>query len=147
MAVDGVKPRASRVGRGVVVKSLVRVVVLFVSGFLLYQAGLTVHHTMEKLGIVKNAESEVEALRLANLEVYIENREVTSDDHIETESRDRLNYSQDGEVLFVIDEGLFEDADLNIYIESIKSDQRSRSLLDKPVYLQWLDFFKGYLAD
>ncbi|WKZ31464.1 MAG: hypothetical protein QY318_01735 [Candidatus Dojkabacteria bacterium] len=126
------------------IKLLVRLGLVMMTFFLLYQTGLTIYHTQEKLMIIENAKQEVDNLRLENLEVYIENREVTSDDHVETESRDRLNYTQDGEVVFVIQESLLEKPELKHYIEAVKSGEEENLGRDKKVYQYWVEFFQGY---
>lgn len=142
MTASNVRSRKRIGGENRLVRLLIRVGLLLLAVFLIYQTGRTIYHTKTKLDIIANAKSEVDSLRLKNLEVYIRNSEVTSDDHVETESRDRLNYTRDGEVVFVIEEGLVESAELEIYLDAVKSNGDDVS--SKEVYQEWVDFFKGY---
>ncbi len=56
----------------------------------------------QKLEILKQAEREVEELRLANLHLSIEMKDMSTDRYLEKEARDRLNFGAQGEVAFVI---------------------------------------------
>jgi len=62
----------------------------------------------QKISLLRQAEHEVDELRIENLELSLEIVEASSVDHLEREARDRLNYGQENEVVFVISEDLVE---------------------------------------
>ncbi len=78
------------------------------TAFLAYHVFLALNIRDEKLTILKVAEQDVENLRIQNLELVLEKAEIVSVDYIEKEARDKLRYSAEGEVLFVIPEELLE---------------------------------------
>ncbi|MCD4810997.1 septum formation initiator family protein [bacterium] len=62
----------------------------------------------QKISLLKQAEHEVDELRIENLELSLEIEEASTTDHLEREARDRLNYGQENEVVFVISDELVE---------------------------------------
>ncbi len=79
----------------------------FVS-FISYHLFLTIQIANEKLQILEIAEEDVAELRIQNLELVLEKSEIVSMEYIEKEARDKLRYSGEGEVLFVIPEESLE---------------------------------------
>jgi cell division protein FtsB len=63
-----------------------------------------------KVDILKQAEQEVEELRLTNLHLSVEIQDMSSDRYLEKEARDRLNFGGKGEVSFVIPSNALESA-------------------------------------
>lgn len=64
----------------------------------------------QKLEILKQAEREVEELRLTNLHLSIEIKDMSTDRYLEKEARDRLNFGGQGEVAFVIPSNALDSA-------------------------------------
>ena len=110
---------------------------LFLSGLLIYNVVKSIVITSEKLEILNQAENEVSDLRLNNLELLVLTEYMTSDEYLETEARNRLNLSKKGEVAFVIPEQILEK---NISdVESIlNSDEETSNTGNCKV---WYDFF------
>ncbi|MBI2356710.1 hypothetical protein HYV12_01520 [Candidatus Dojkabacteria bacterium] len=113
---------------------------LVLSLFLMYNIAKSADLTVKKIAILKQAEVEVDGLRLKNISLILSREEVETADYIETESRDRLNLAKKDETVFVIpDESI-----------SIGSEEVDRILATKesetpdPVYVQWAKFLTGY---
>jgi hypothetical protein len=92
-----------------------------------------------KLEILKQAEREVDQLRIENIELILQRGTFQSDDYIETEARNRLNYSKNGEILFVIPESTIKVAGREL--ERILSDKGQSAVQPKTVWEKWYDFF------
>jgi len=65
---------------------------------------------VQKLEILKQAEQEVEELRLTNLHLSIEIEDMSTDRYLEKEARNRLNFGGEGEVAFVIPSNILNSA-------------------------------------
>ena len=75
---------------------------LCLSSVLIYNVIRSIIITSEKLEILNQAEGEVSELRLTNLELLTLSEYMSSDEYLETEARNRLNLSKEGETTFVI---------------------------------------------
>jgi hypothetical protein len=93
----------------------------------------------QKLSLLKQAEQEVTDLRLDNLELSLQLEEAGTIDNLEKEARDRLNYGEEGEVLFVIDEELVEVGKRRVD-EILNPKQETE---DVKVLAQWVEFIIG----
>jgi cell division protein FtsB len=93
----------------------------------------------QKLSLLKQAEQEVTDLRLDNLELSLQLEEAGTIDNLEKEARDRLNYGEEGEVLFVIDEELVEVGKRRV--EEILNPKQETE--DVKVLAQWVEFIIG----
>lgn len=81
---------------------------IFLSIILLYNVGKSILITSEKVEILNQAEKEVSDLRLNNLKLLTLSEYMTSDEYLETEARNRLNLSRNGETAFVVPEKVLE---------------------------------------
>lgn len=116
----------------------------FISVFLLSQSIRSVRLTYEKLNIFELAKKEVDELRLVNITLLQEKEDVITDDYVETVARNRLNYSKEGEISFIIPEDVIEDPILDRYLDQFKEYDL---VIDTKVskksgfFDSWLDFF------
>jgi cell division protein FtsB len=99
----------------------------------------SIRQTGQKLSLLKQAEQEVKELRLENLELSLKFEEAGTTDSLEKEARDRLNYGQEGEVLFVIDDELVEVGKRRV--EEILSPEQEKEEVE--VLAQWVEFIIG----
>ncbi|NLE31316.1 hypothetical protein GX618_03535, partial [Candidatus Dojkabacteria bacterium] len=86
----------------------------------------------------KNAEKEVNSLRLENLNLSIGIKDMSTDQYLEKEARDRLNFGGEGEVVFVIPDNMIEFAKKevdSIVNPKVQPVYESGSNIDK-----WLQF-------
>lgn len=114
---------------------------LILSIFLIYNIYKSVDLTIKKVAILKQAEQEVDGLRLKNISLILSREKVETDDYIETEARDRLNLSKDEEIVFVIpDEALNIGAQI---VQEALSPVVSTNI--SPPYSQWFSFLTGSL--
>ncbi len=95
---------------------------LALSGVLIYNVVKSIVITSEKLEILNQAEGEVSDLRLNNLELLVLTEYMKSDEYLETEARNRLNLSKKGEISFVIPEEILKKGISDI--EDILSEQK-----------------------
>lgn len=65
-------------------------------------------NTLQKRKILDKAEKEVEELRISNLYLSIQIKDMSSDKYLEKEARDRLNFGGKDEVVFVIPDNTVE---------------------------------------
>ncbi len=96
---------------------------LALSGVLIYNVVKSIVITSEKLEILNQAEGEVSDLRLNNLELLVLTEYMKSDEYLETEARNRLNLSKKGEISFVIPEEILKKGISDI--EDILSEQKT----------------------
>ena len=96
---------------------------LALSGVLIYNVVKSIVITSEKLEILNQAEGEVSDLRLNNLELLVLTEYMKSDEYLETEARNRLNLSKKGEISFVIPEEILKKGVSDI--EDILSEQKT----------------------
>ena len=109
--------------------------------FIGYHFFLTLNLTNEKLRILEIAQEDVAQLRIENLELVLEKTEIVSMDYIEKEARDKLRYSQEGEVLFVISDELLESEWIEQELEIVKGLQKKEEEKDAEEIIKiWLDF-------
>jgi len=104
----------------------------------LYSVFNSVIITIKKIDILKNAEKEVNSLRLENLNLSIGIKDMSTDQYLEKEARDRLNFGGKGEVVFVIPDTMIEYAknEVNLIVNpKVQPVYESGSNIDK-----WLQF-------
>lgn len=113
---------------------------VIISGVFLFNVYKSVRITSQKLDILKQAEMEVEDLRLKNLALSIEMLDMSTDDYLEKEARNRLNFGGVNEVAFVIPENSLGYA--RERVESILSvDDSGESVVDVvDGWSVWFDF-------
>ncbi|MFA5622683.1 MAG: septum formation initiator family protein [Candidatus Dojkabacteria bacterium] len=70
--------------------------------------------TVQKLEILKQAEREVQELRIQNLYLSLGIKDMSTDRYLEKEARERLNFGDTGEILFVIPENVLEQAHIQV---------------------------------
>lgn len=81
---------------------------LALSAFLLYNVYRSAVITQEKTNISKQAKEQVNELRVKNLELELILESMQSKEFLEVQARDRLNFSGNNEYIFVIPESLLE---------------------------------------
>ena len=109
--------------------------------FVGYHLFLTLNLTNEKLRILEIAQEDIAQLRIQNLELVLEKGEIVSIEYIEKEARDKLRYSQEDEVLFVIPEELLESEWIEQELEAAKGLQKKEEEKDTEEIIKiWLDF-------
>ena len=90
--------------------TVVKLIFVGISIFLLYNVLHSVDITIQKVNILKNARTEVESLRVTNLELATQLQSMQNPEYIEVEARDRLNFSGTNDVVFVIPDSLLQTA-------------------------------------
>lgn len=85
-----------------------QLVFIGLSAILLFSIYKAVNITSTKLDILKQAESEVEELRLTNLSLSIAMLDMSTDRYLEKEARNRLNYGGKNEIAFVLPQNSLE---------------------------------------
>lgn len=117
---------------------LIQSFLIIASIFLIFNIGRSIQVALGKLDIADTAKGEVDALRLENITLLLNKDALESDDFIETAARDRLNYSKEGEIIFVISETVLEHSK-----EELKSvlDEEEGELEEKEVWEVWKGFF------
>jgi cell division protein DivIC len=109
-----------------------------ISLFLLFNIGKSIQIALQKLEILQTARDEVDELRIQNITHLLKKDTLESDDYVETAARDRLNYSKDGEIVFVIPEGVLLEAQKSVgYILNDQLDITK----EKGTIQQWREFF------
>jgi hypothetical protein len=95
----------------------------------------------QKVSLLKQAEYEVEELRLENLELSMRIENASDIENLEKEARDRLNYGQENEIAFVIDEELIDVGKQKV--ENILNPDTVKD--DINVWNEWIEFLiEGY---
>ncbi len=112
-----------------------------VSIFLLYNVFKSIELTTLKLGILKTAQSEVDELRVKNIELILQKETLQSSDYIETAVRNRLNYAENGDILFVIPESTLGVASERL--DQILSEKGDTVVSDMSVVEIWYGFLIG----
>lgn len=119
----------------------VAIITAFVLGsYLLLQMGRSIHITTQKVDIFNLARTEVQELRVKNIELILLSERVTSEEYIEESARNRLNYAKDGETLFIIPEELLEDEALEKYVASFHPEAiklKEAEVSKKPYEVWW----------
>lgn len=117
---------------------LVQLALVGIAVFLFYSVYNSIKITGEKLEISKRARKEVNDLRLKNLNLELALVSMQSNEYLEEQARDRLNFSGENEYLFVIPESLLESAKdrVNTYLYA----NQEKEVL--PTYVVWYEFLK-----
>lgn len=132
------KSSSSSKDRGFLDSFLAKSVLVLMSIFLIYNVFKSVENTVFKLNILEQAESEVDELRIKNIEYLLAKQIGETDEYIEIEARNRLNYSQEEEVVFIIPVNVLENADeeVDLILGKVIVD----NLEFKEVWEIWYDF-------
>ncbi len=118
--------------------TFVKVGLIAISVFLLYSVYNSIVITGQKVEISKKARQEVDNLRLENLKLALSLESMQSDEYLEVQARDRLNFAGSSEFLFVIPETVLESAKERVDTYLYGSEE----VEDIPTYLQWFEFVK-----
>lgn len=115
---------------------LAKAILLSVSAFLLYNVIRSADITIQKLDILRNARSEVDELRLKNLELALLLETMQSKEYLEIQARDRLNFAGEKEYIFVIPQGILDESgkDMEIMLGTNQENNKEGG------YQIWKDF-------
>ena len=91
-----------------------KVLLIAISIFILISVYNSAKITIQKLEILKQAEREVEELRIQNLYLSLGIKDMSTDRYLEKEARERLNFGDTGEIVFVIPENVLEQAQTQV---------------------------------
>lgn len=119
----------------------VKLLLVGITVFILWSVYNSGKITLQKLEILKQAEREVEDLRIQNLHLSLSILEMSSDKYLETEARNRLNYGGDGEIVFVIPANVLKES-----VKRIQKDRESTEMigLNREFTLEkWLGFLSS----
>ncbi|HCC68032.1 TPA: hypothetical protein DEP90_02385 [Patescibacteria group bacterium] len=118
-----------------------RILLLGVSILMVLSVYRSIKQMVQKISLLKQAEYEVEELRIKNLELSLQIEEASSIEHLEQEARDRLNYGKGNEVVFVINDEL-----IDLGKEKVESVLYAGSRIENvEVWSEWVDFVvEGY---
>ena len=107
--------------------TVVKLIFVGISVFLLYNVLHSVDITIQKVNILKNAREEVETLRVTNLELATQLQSMQNPEYIEVEARDRLNFSGTNDIVFVIPDSLLQTAGerLSMILDERVEDNKS----------------------
>ena len=109
--------------------------------FMAYHLFLAINIANEKLQILEIAQRDVAELRIRNLELVLEKGEVVSMEYIEKEARDKLRYSGEDEVLFVIPEDLINSEWVEQELALAKgSPTQDDDKSPEEIFQIWMDF-------
>lgn len=116
----------------------VKLFLIGVSAFIIWSVYNSVNITFQKLDILKRAEREVEDLRIQNLYLSISMKDMSTDKYLEREARNRLNFGDTGEIVFVIPENVMDQASTDVK----KILESKQSNIFEPTFTlnSWLDF-------
>jgi cell division protein FtsB len=118
-----------------------KIILIGISILMLLSVYRSIKQMGQKISLLKQAEQEVRELRLENLELSLEVDDAGSLENLEKEARDRLNYGDEGEIAFVIDDELIEVGKERV--EKILNPKEEIEDID--IFAQWADFlFEGY---
>lgn len=128
----------SRPVNNIFTNKLVQLALVAIAVFLFYSVYNSIKITGEKLEISKRARKEVDDLRLKNLKLELALVSMQSNEYLEEQARDRLNFSGDNEYLFVIPESLLDSAKdrVNTYLYAGQEKEKL------PTYVVWYEFLK-----
>ena len=82
--------------------------------FLLFNSFRAFQIKNSKLQILAQAQNEVADLRLRNIKLILEKDNIETNDYLETDIRNRLNYSKSNEIVFVITDLAKEQAEIKV---------------------------------
>ncbi len=85
-----------------------KIVTISLSALFLYAVTNSIILMVKKIDFLKEAEGEVQNLRLQNLHLSVGIMDMSTDKYLEKEARDRLNFGGEGEVVFVIPKSTLE---------------------------------------
>ena len=114
--------------------TVVKLIFVGISVFLLYNVLHSVDITIQKVNILKNARTEVESLRVTNLELATQLQSMQNPEYIEVEARDRLNFSGTNDVVFVIPDSLLDSAGERLSVILDEKVEENKSNMEV-----WLD--------
>ena len=98
--------------------------------------------TIDRYNLVRQAENEVQMLRLENLKLSLRIVDASSQKYLEKEARNKLNYGRENEVVFVIPDDLIEEGKTNV--KEILEEEKV-VLSQEEVLLQWVELVvNGY---
>lgn len=119
--------------------TFVKIGLIAISIFLLYSVYNSIETTGQKIEISKKARKEVDELRLENLKLALALESMQTDEYLEVQARDRLNFAGNSEFLFVIPEPVLESAEerVDTYLNG------SEEVEPVPTYMQWFEFVKA----
>lgn len=118
--------------------TFVKVGLIGISIFLLYSVYNSIVITGQKIEISKRARKEVDELRLENLKLALALESMQTDEYLEIQARDRLNFTGSSEFLFVIPEPVLESAKERV--ETYLYGPEEVEYI--PSYIQWFEFIK-----
>jgi len=117
---------------------LVKIFLIGISAFILWSVYNSVNITFQKLDILKRAEREVEDLRIQNLYLSISMKDMSTDKYLEKEARNRLNFGDTDEIVFVIPENVMDQASKDV--ENIFESKHINTFKPTFTLVSWLDF-------
>ena len=97
--------------------------------------------TIQKLEILRQAEKEVEELRIQNLYLSLGIKDMSTDRYLEKEARERLNFGDTGEIVFVIPENVLEQA--QIQVSEITNEKESYEPGEMLNLENWVNFLES----
>lgn len=97
-----------------IISILINVGFVAMSVFLIFNSARAFQITNVKLAILKQAQQEVTDLRIENIKLLLQKDRIETDDYVETDIRNRLNYSKSNEIVFVISELAMQEADREV---------------------------------
>lgn len=122
--------RTKRVNWGSLFSAFIMMGIVAFLGFTIVNS---LNTTYQKMNILEIAQKDVEELRIKNLELILEKEKVQSDEYLEAEARNKLKYSKDGEVAYVIPEEILNSDIISqqlVEAKGKKSDDDIRSSKD-----------------
>jgi cell division protein FtsB len=121
---------------------LVKVALIVLSVLLLLSVYRSLRHTIDRVNLLKQAENEVSMLRLENLRLSLRIVDSSSEEYLEKEARNKLNYSKENEIMFVIPEDLIEDAKERL---DLIYEEKEETISREEVFAKWVEFVvEGY---
>lgn len=109
------------------------------SAFLLYNVYRSAIITQGKLEISKQAKEQVNELRVQNLEWALKLQSMESKEYLEVQARDRLNFAGSNESVFVIPESLLEAGKESVHAFLYPPVEEPKD----PVFVIWFEFLKN----
>ena len=111
---------------------------ILLMGISVYQHILTMN---QKLVILEKIEKEVDQLRVHNLKLIFKKNEAVSYEYIEKEARDKLGYSDEDEILFVIPDKLLESREVEEKLIMAKGEDIDDGYMEGgEIFEQWVEF-------
>ena len=118
-----------------------KIVLLGISVLMLLSVYRSITQMGQKISLLKQAEYEVEELRVDNLELSLHLEDANDIEYLEKEARDRLNYGKENEIVFVIKEEQLEYGKEKVQAILYPED----TVDDVNVFNEWVEFVvEGY---